>query len=261
MTIRPGVLTNEQQIVADRVLSEEGAKRKHIVVALSGAHAYGFPSPDSDLDLKAIHVDPTARVLSLGRPEGAAGRVEMIEGVEIDYTSNEIQGVLLGILAGNGNYAERVLGKLILEDSPVNESLRPLVQRAFSRRIHHHYRGFAMNQLKDLESRPVVTAKKVLYVLRTALTGAHVLLTGELVPDLGAIAAGYGFARSQALIDAKRAGERCPLPEGDVVRWRGELLRALDVLEDARGRSILPDEAPNKAEFETWLIDLRRANF
>jgi predicted nucleotidyltransferase len=39
-----------------RVLEEEQARREHVVVYLSGAHAYGFPSPDSDLDLKAIHV-------------------------------------------------------------------------------------------------------------------------------------------------------------------------------------------------------------
>ena len=30
-----------------------------MVVLLSGAHAYGFPSPDSDLDLKAIHLADT----------------------------------------------------------------------------------------------------------------------------------------------------------------------------------------------------------
>src|SRR5262245_54361415 len=29
--------------VAERVVEEEGAKREHLVVYLSGAHAYGFP--------------------------------------------------------------------------------------------------------------------------------------------------------------------------------------------------------------------------
>jgi hypothetical protein len=35
---------------------------------LSGAHAYGFPSPDSDLDLKAIHVAKTADLLGFDVP-------------------------------------------------------------------------------------------------------------------------------------------------------------------------------------------------
>src|SRR5690606_29702253 len=40
-----------QRAVAERVLNEEDTARRHLVVHLSGAHAYGFPSPDSDLDL------------------------------------------------------------------------------------------------------------------------------------------------------------------------------------------------------------------
>lgn len=41
--------------VVQRVLDEESLRRRHIVIALSGAHAYGFPSPDSDYDLKSVH--------------------------------------------------------------------------------------------------------------------------------------------------------------------------------------------------------------
>ena len=47
------VLTNKQYAVMMRVLGEEQSRREHVVVYLSGAHAYGFPSPDSDLDLIA----------------------------------------------------------------------------------------------------------------------------------------------------------------------------------------------------------------
>lgn len=36
----------------------------------------------------------------------------IIDGVEIDYSSNELRDVLFGILKGNGNYLERILGHL-----------------------------------------------------------------------------------------------------------------------------------------------------
>src|SRR6266542_6523386 len=101
------ILTHVQEAVARRVLDEEEQHRRHLVVSLSGAHAYGFPSPDSDLDLKAIHIEPTARLLGLSRPASSASRIEVIDGIEIDYTSNEIQQALVGILQGNGNYIER----------------------------------------------------------------------------------------------------------------------------------------------------------
>ena len=40
------LLTAHQLTVARKVLAEESARREHLVVSLSGAHAYGFPSPD-----------------------------------------------------------------------------------------------------------------------------------------------------------------------------------------------------------------------
>ena len=78
------LLSPHARRVAEQVLDEEGAHRRHLVVALSGAHAYGFPSPDSDLDLKGIHVEPTERLLGLAAPPLAASRIEVLEGVEIE---------------------------------------------------------------------------------------------------------------------------------------------------------------------------------
>src|SRR5687767_11659805 len=92
--------------VATAVLDEESGRRRHLVVSLSGAHAYGFPSVDSDLDLKAVPLDPPAKLLALRPPVLHADRLEVISGVEIDYTSNELGPVLAGILNGNGNYLE-----------------------------------------------------------------------------------------------------------------------------------------------------------
>ena len=122
-----GLLTAHQEAVATRVLTHESTLRRHIVVSLSGAHAYGFPSPDSDLDLKGIHVAPTADLAGLNPPTLHADRVEVIERVEIDYTSNEIGQVLNGILKGNGNYIERILGRILLMRSPEAEELKPPV--------------------------------------------------------------------------------------------------------------------------------------
>jgi uncharacterized protein len=151
-----------QLAVARRVLGEEGARRRHLVVALSGSHAYGFPSPDSDLDLKAIHADPTERVLGLGTTGEAGNRLEVIDGVEIDYTSNELTGALRGVLQGNGNYVERILGPLILEAGPVHAGLRAVVAASLSRRLHGHYAGFARSQLQAAQRGPAPTAKRIL---------------------------------------------------------------------------------------------------
>jgi predicted nucleotidyltransferase len=252
------VLTDAQAKVAEKVLHEEGGARRHLVVALSGAHAYGFPSPDSDLDLKAIHIEPTENLLGLLPAKPSASRLEVVDGIEIDYTSNELHMALLGILGGNGNFAERVLGEHLLVTSPDNEPLIAITRRALSKKLHRHYHGFATSQMKEVVEKDVVTAKKVLYVLRTTLTGAHVLLTGALVPNLAALADDYGFADAHRLIEAKTRGERTPLSMVELDHWRGALGRAFSTLDGARDRSVLPDEAPNRPEMEAWLLEMRR---
>ncbi len=248
-----------QRRVARRFLATEEAQRRHLVIHLSGAHAYGFPSPDSDLDLKAIHVAPASRLLGLSPPAPAADRLEVVEGVELDYTSNEIGEALKGILGGNGNYLERVLGDTALAGSPELETLRPLVARSLSRRAWRHYAGFARNQLEHARAGDAPSAKKVLYVLRTALTGSHLLRTGELVADLTRLLDRYGFGDARELIHVKTRGERVALDDDERGRWLAEAERALSLLEDARDESILPEEPPNPDELEAWLLDLRRA--
>src|SRR3954469_9253539 len=188
------LLDAHAQAVLERVVAEENAKRTHLVIALSGAHAYGFSSPDSDLDLKAVHIEPTARLLGLTGGSATFDRMEVVDGVEIDYTSNELKPVLLGVLHGNGNYIERILGALIPHESPELAELKPLVQRSLSKRLFRHYLGFATSQLKAFHAERSGSAKKLLYVLRTALTGAHVLRTGAIVADLRDLVDEYGFS-------------------------------------------------------------------
>ncbi len=253
------MLTADQTRVMNAVLAEEAAKREHLVVSISGAHAYGFPSPDSDLDLKAIHAAPVKTLLGLGAAPSAAERLQIIDGVEIDYSSNELQGVLKGILQGNGNYLERVLGQLQPMVSPALASLRPLVKATLSRRLHRHYQGFGRSQWVEWQKGGGRSAKKLLYVLRTTLTGAHALATGEVETDLTKLMQGAGFSAAKALVDQKRAGEKSELPENLTAEWRLKVNGAFERLDEALARSQLPDVPTDAAvnDLEQWLIDFR----
>lgn len=256
------LMTEHQTRMAGRVLDEESTHRWHLVVSLSGAHAYGFPSPDSDLDLKCIHVTPTSHLLRLEQsPPVPTERLEVVEGVEVDYSSNELGPVLLGVLQGNGNYLERLLGANTLRGSAELESLRPLVRQVLSRRLHRHYRGFAHGQLREWEKTGFRSTKKLLYVLRTALTGTHALLTGEVETDLTRVMDRYGFGEAGELVAWKRRGERSELSEALSEHWRGQVGRAFEKLDEAREHSVLPEEPVGVAALEAWLLDLRRSRF
>jgi hypothetical protein len=89
-----------------------------IWLALSGAHAYGFPSPDSDLDLKAIHVGRTQEVMGLTPTSSPVELVTEWRGREYDFSSNELGQAALLVLKGNGNMLERLLGPMPVLTTP-----------------------------------------------------------------------------------------------------------------------------------------------
>ncbi|NUP08334.1 MAG: nucleotidyltransferase domain-containing protein [Polyangiaceae bacterium] len=237
-------------------LRKRSAERVHVVVHLSGAHAYGFPSPDSDLDLKAIHIAPTEAFLGLSRRDSTVDQIVDIEGVEVDYTSNELGPVLSGVLKGNGNYLERILGTTSAASSDLLLELQPIVARSVSRLVAAHYRGFAFQQRRSLAEKP--TAKRLLYVLRTALTGIHALRTGVIDPHLPTLAREYHLDGVDEVIVRKRKGEQVELDEHALGSWQ-ERLDALFVrLDEEVSRSPLPAEAPNFSEVDEWLVEARR---
>ncbi len=267
-------LTEVQRTVAVAALAQESAKRRHVVISLSGAHAYGFPSPDSDLDLKAVHQVPTRSLLGFGSSAAPAERLEVIDGVEVDYSSNELGGVLAGLLKGNGNYFERFLSRFALETGPGFEALVPLVRGALSQRVARHYLGFASQQREGWKASGdqasvaqsggsatsgYASTKKLLYVVRTTLTGTHLLRTGELETDVTVLAPRYGLDDVLELVEAKRRGERSTLPEALATKWAGRVDSLFAGLVRAEAESVLPPEAPNAEALEAKLIELRLA--
>ncbi len=251
----PDPLTEAQRRSTERALAEECARRDHLVIALCGAHAYGFASEDSDVDLKAVHVEPTERFLGLATTGKSWDRLEVLDGVEIDYTSNELAAALSGVLSGNGNMLERLLDPAPLVADPALEGLRPIVRRNLSRRIHRHYRGFAHSQRKAFEQKP--TIKKALYVLRTALTGTHALTTGAVTPHLPSICDRYGFPEAHGLILQKRAAEQTAPDAGTIEDLVALMDRAFETLDAALATSPLPEAPEARDALDAWLVALR----
>jgi len=101
------------------------------------------------------------------------------------------------------------------------------------------------------------TAKKGLYVLRTTLTGAHLLRSGELRADLNENLDECGFRDASELIEQKRAGERIQLDDASARHRQRRVACAFELLDDAHASSTLPEEVPNAEALESWLIDLR----
>ena len=255
------VLTAKQAEVARSFLAERARERRHLVIYLSGAHAYGFPSPDSDLDLKCVHVAPTAKLVALDPIEEPNERIVIVDGVELDYGSNELGPVLRGVLKGNGNFIERILGDLALGgETALLAGAREVVRPVLSRRVARHYAGFATSQLELFDRKP--SAKRALYVLRTAATGLHLLLGGELVTDVTRLREHVPVELDE-LLAIKRSGERSELEPAHAQVWRSRLAAAIEAVDAASSRSLLPSEPPPPAveALDAWLQQVRRRHW
>lgn len=255
------LLTPKQQDVTKAFLDERERERTHLVIYLSGAHAYGFPSPDSDLDLKCVHIAPTRELVGLEVNEDAPERIDVVDGVELDYGSNELAPVLRGIIRGNGNFIERILGDLVLGgDHALLAEARTIVKPLLSRRVIRHYVGFAASQLRMFGEKP--TAKRALYVLRTTATGLHMVAHGECVTDLGQLAA-FLPREADELRELKRRSEREPLPLALAQILRETLAAAIDSLDKAWPAAVVPADPPREAvaAADAWLREVRRRHW
>lgn len=230
-------------------------------VGLTGAHAYGFPSPDSDLDLKAVHMADARAVLGVGQGPSPIEHLSVFEGKEMDFSSHDLAQVVQLLLRGNGNMLERLLGPLNLVTTPAGHTLRHLARQNLSRRVFYHYRGFFAGMRRKYEREAadgVWQAKRLLYAYRVALTGIHALLVGEIETRVDILAERYHIPGVDALIQIKRRAERQTLGEAEA-RPHVEALAHLErQLDEAREHSMLPDSPPNQEALERFVVEVRQ---
>jgi predicted nucleotidyltransferase len=57
---------------------------------VSGAHLYGFPSDDSDVDLRGVHLLPLEQVIGLRHGQETITRSWTRKGVEVDLVTHDL---------------------------------------------------------------------------------------------------------------------------------------------------------------------------
>jgi predicted nucleotidyltransferase len=208
-------------------------------ITVSGAHLYGFPSADSDLDLRGVHLLPLEQIVGLRTGEETITRT-WHDDLEVDLVTHELAKFCRMLLSRNGYVLEQVLSPLVVTTSPLHQELVAVAPRCVTRLHAHHYLGFARNQWRLFEKSGEL--KPLLYTFRVLLTGIHLMGTGELVADLNTLTGGPAYLPE--LIEAKRTAEHGTLPEGapDVERLGADVVALTLRLEEERDRSTLPEE-------------------
>lgn len=226
-----------------------------LFVTVSGAHLYGFPSPDSDVDLRGSHLLPLRDVLGLMSVNETREISGMHAGIEVDLVSHDA-GKYLGLLTKNNGYIlEQIFSPLVVMGREFLDGLRPLASRCITRHHYHHYRGFYGTQRKLLEKEDSKKAKSLLYAYRVLLTGIHLLRTGEVEANLVHLNESFRLSWIPDLIASKTAEKIAPA----ALDWSFHAAR-LDELERALDQAFADSKLPescDKREVSDFLVELR----
>jgi predicted nucleotidyltransferase len=222
----------------DRLAADHPYPR--VFLTVSGAHLYGFPSEDSDIDLRGVHLLPLEEIVGLEKGEETITLMWDHDGVEADAVTHDVAKFCALLLRRNGYVLEQVMSPLVVATSQLHAELKELVPGLLTSNHAHHYLGFARSQWTLFEKSREL--KPLLYTFRVLLTGVHLMRTGEVEADLTRLTGG-GPAYLPELIEAKRAAEHGALPADapGAARLRDDVRALTARLEDERQRSGLPE--------------------
>lgn len=229
-----------------------------LFATVSGAHLYGFPSPDSDYDLRGVHILPLREVIGLNRGEETLQISTVREGKEIDLVTHDAEKFFRLLLKKNGYVLEQLLSPLVVQTSTAHLALKDSAVRCITRHHAHHYLGFAQNQWRLFSKEEPRRVKPLLYVFRVLLTGIHLMRTGVVEANLVTLNQTLHLPYLPDLITRKLEGaEKSVLSDTDWTFLEKEYQRWLAELEAAYHASTLPEEPPGQQALHKLLIEVR----
>lgn len=229
-----------------------------LFVVISGAHLYGFASPDSDYDLRGTHLLPIPEIIRLDPGLETIASSHMREELEIDLVTHDVKKFFAMLLKKNGYVMEQVFSPLVLQAAPEFEELRDIAKGCLTRHHSHHYFGFADTQWNLFEKEAPRRVKPLLYVYRVLLTGIHLMRTGEVEANLVALNREFQLPWIDDLIARKLAGsEHQMIEDEDVDFHRDQVEHLKGKLEDAFRQSDLPERPAGRERLDDLLVRLR----
>ena len=217
-----------------------------LFVTVSGAHLYGFPSPDSDVDLRGSHLMPLAEAVAIDVQPLTFEHEAIYDGTEVELVSHEALKYFSLLLRNNGYILEQIFSPLVVVGQAFLNELRPLAADCVTRHHYHHYRGFFATQRKLLIKEERKRAKPLLYAYRVLMTGIHLLKTGKVEAHLPTLNEHFRFTFIDDLIACKIEGENVSLDDLDWTFHDGQLSALESKLEQAFHDSPLPEDRDRK---------------
>jgi predicted nucleotidyltransferase len=231
-----------------------------IFATLSGAHLYGFPSADSDYDLRGSHLLPLAELVGLDSGPDTIESTSVERGIEVDLVTHDLKKFVTLMLRNNGYVLEQLYSPLVVSTTPVHDELKSLASGCITKNHVRHYQGFASSQWNLFQKETPPRVKHLLYVLRVLLTGTWLMRTGRVEANLRVLNQEFNLPYVADLISRKTQGREQERLSGDEIDFfRGEFGRLSACLEDAYAKSRLRDEPSSRDELDRLVARTRLA--
>ncbi|MBE1555565.1 putative nucleotidyltransferase [Filibacter limicola] len=182
----------------------------------SGSRAWGFPSADSDYDVRFLYIHPTDWYISIfDRPDVIERPINDL----LDVSGWDLRKALQLLRKSNPSLLEWLQSPIIYDERyPIAQRLRDLAHDSFSpKACMYHYLSMAKSTERLYLKGEQVKIKKYFYVLRPILAAQWIdryltmppmsfdQLVQELVPK------GEMFGEIEMLVARKKAGEELDL--------------------------------------------------
>jgi predicted nucleotidyltransferase len=147
--------------------TEKIANDNKIFETLTGSHAYGMNTPESDVDYRGIFVAPKENVITGLFP------IEQWQDPNADRVLFELRKYIKLLSDMNPNILELVWvdEKFIQYDSPTYQILRGMRDELLSSKVKHTFSGYAHSQLRRIRGAVVYDNKTIDILYHAFQTG------------------------------------------------------------------------------------------
>lgn len=225
---------------------------------LCGAHLFGFPSSESDHDLRGVHLLPTREMLGLMPVSETVERCYFRDGLELDLMTHDLRKFCTLLLRHNGDAYEQLYSPLVLYTTDEHQELKQIARECLSRSLADHYLRAAQTRRERVASERPPRVRTVLNLFRTLLTGLHLLREGEIQADLTALYEPFNLPYLPDLIACKLSeGPNAQIDESSLPQIEADYQRLCERLVKEREHSLLPAEPAGQEELNEFLIRVR----
>lgn len=170
----------EKQIQAQLQELEQSHQITILFAVESGSRAWGFPSPDSDYDVRFLYQHAPEWYLSLDEPKDTLTRMHG----DLDLSGWDLRKALRLLRKSNAALLEQLQSPILYRPAaPAVEEMQALAPAYFSAKAGlHHYLSMAFRYARACAPETDVKLKSYFYLLRAALASLWIVEKQTIPP-------------------------------------------------------------------------------